>query len=183
MADSQAANPPSSAPSPAQFAILLSRHHTSLMGYIFSLLPNWSDAEDILQQTSVVMWNKFGEFQPGTDFLRWGCQIAKFNVFNHLRKQRRDRHIFSEELLDVLAREGIADVDYLHAERHALQQCLEKLDAASRSLLQQFYRSGAAVKELAAGLNRTPNSIYKTLCRTREALLRCVRKSLALEST
>ena len=71
-----------SLPAHEQFTSLLLRHHAALLGYILSLVSNWSDAEDILQQASVVMWRKFGEFQPGSDFRSWGCQIAKFHALN-----------------------------------------------------------------------------------------------------
>ena len=52
-----------------QFTGLLARHHAPLLSFILSLLPHWADAEDILQQASVVMWRKFGDFQEGTSFL------------------------------------------------------------------------------------------------------------------
>ena len=52
-----------------RFTALLSRHHAPLMSFILSLRPNWADAEDLLQQTSVVLWRKFAEYRPGSSFL------------------------------------------------------------------------------------------------------------------
>ncbi|MCD4728899.1 MAG: hypothetical protein K8R46_14670 [Pirellulales bacterium] len=43
---------------------LFAQVHDSLFAYVFSLLPHWSDAEDVFQQTSLVLWRKFGSFQP-----------------------------------------------------------------------------------------------------------------------
>src|SRR3954471_22737634 len=70
----------------AGFAALLARHHVALMGFVLSLVPSWSDAEDIVQEASALMWRKFGDFEPGTNFLAWACQIARFLVMNHIRK-------------------------------------------------------------------------------------------------
>lgn len=168
-------------PPQESFTALLARHRLPLLGYIVSLVPSWADAEDIFQQSSVVMWRKFLDFKPGTSFLAWGCQIARFHALNHLRKQARDRHVFSPELLETLAREGVSDARRLEQERGALQGCIEKLDPASRELLGRCYGPGATIKEVALRQGRTPNSVYKSVNRIRETLLRCVRRTLAQE--
>jgi RNA polymerase sigma-70 factor (ECF subfamily) len=162
-----------------RFTGLLTRHHAALMGFILSLRPHWADAEDLLQQASVVMWRKFGEFQPGTSFVAWGCQISRFLVLNHLRKNARDPHVFSEELFDVMSREAAEDVERLQSQRAALTRCMEKLDARGRQIIARCYEAGATVKEVADRLGATPNSVYKTLNRIREALLACVRGETA----
>ena len=162
-----------------RFTGLLTRHHAALMGFILSLRPNWADAEDLLQQASVVMWRKFSEFEPGTSFIAWGCQISRFLVLNHLRKNARDPHVFSEELLDVMSREAAEDVERLQTQRAALTRCMEKLDAPGRRLISRCYEAGLTVKEVADRLGSTPNSVYKSLNRLREALLACVRGETA----
>ncbi len=134
-----------------------------------------------MQQASVVMWRKFGEFREGTSFLAWGCQIAKYHVLNHLRKRSRERHVFTPELVETLAEEGVADAERLAVERSALQACLEKLDPASRQLVGKCYDVGASIKQVAEGLGRTPNSVYKGLNRIREMLLHCIEKTMARE--
>ncbi len=47
-----------------RFVSLFAQVHDNLFAYIFSLLPHWPDAEDVFQQTSLVLWRKFGSFQP-----------------------------------------------------------------------------------------------------------------------
>jgi RNA polymerase sigma-70 factor (ECF subfamily) len=164
-----------------KFTALLARNHAPLMSYILSIHPHWADAEDILQQASVVLWRKFAEFAPGTSFFAWSCQTAKFLVLNHHRKNTRDPHVFSGELVEILAREGEEDADHLQRQREALGGCLGKLDDRSRRLLARCYEAGATIREAADDLGATPNSVYKTLNRLRETLLECVRRSLAGE--
>lgn len=159
-----------------QFTGLLARHHAPLLSFILSLLPHWADAEDILQQASVVMWRKFGDFQEGTSFLAWGCQIARYLVLNQVRKNIRDPHRFSPELIETLAREAQDDAERLQAQRGSLGRCLQKLDPRSRRLLALCYETGASIKDAALQLGATPNSVYKTLNRLRETLLECVRR-------
>jgi RNA polymerase sigma-70 factor (ECF subfamily) len=164
-----------------RFTALMSRQHASLMGFTLSLVPNWSDAEDILQQASVVMWRKFGEFQEGTDFLAWGCQVVRFHVTNFVRKRARDKHLFSPELIETMAGEALGDAEHLASERAALQACLGKLDDAGRKLLARCYEPQATIRQVAHELGRTPNSVYKGLNRLRETLLRCIRRTLSRE--
>ena len=45
-----------------QFIRLFSREEPRLHAYILTMVPNWSDAADILQETSAVLWKKFDEF-------------------------------------------------------------------------------------------------------------------------
>lgn len=165
------------------FVALFARNQSAIFGYILSLLPKWSDAEDVLQQTSVVLWRKFDQFDladPESDFARWACQIARFKVLNHLKKHGRDRHVFSEKLLDLMAAEGLDDVENLHEERLALADCLNKLQQRPRQLVRSCYGGTSTIKDVALRMGRTPNSIYKSLNRIRERLLQCIERALAL---
>lgn len=165
-----------------QFVALFARSQSALFGYILSLLPRWSDAEDVLQQTSIVLWRKFDEFDqddPQSDFVHWACRIARYKVLNFLKKCGRDRHVFSEELVAFLAEEGMDDLGRLDAERRALAQCLNELQDRHRLLILDCYSGARTIKQVAERMGRTPNSLYKLLHRVREGLLRCIERALA----
>jgi hypothetical protein len=49
-----------------------------IFAYILALSPRRSDAEDLFQEASMVMWEKFDEANPPEDFVAWGCRIAYF---------------------------------------------------------------------------------------------------------
>ncbi len=163
------------------FTALLMKNHASLMSYILGLMPRWADAEDVMQQTSVVLWRKFEEFRPGTEFLAWACKIARYQALNHYRKLQSDRHVFKLELVELLADESLDDANQLAQERHALQVCLEKLDQKAQRLLERCYESGMTFTQIAAQMGCSANSIYKNLNRIRETLLACVQRTLRTE--
>ena len=52
-----------------QLMRLMTQHQRRIFGYIYTLVPDRHDAEDILQETSVVICEKFGQFQLGMDFV------------------------------------------------------------------------------------------------------------------
>ena len=86
-----------------RFTEQLRRNHRQLFGYIYGLLRNYGDAQDVFQQTSLTLWEKFDEYRPGTSFASWACSIARFKALNFLRRHRRYVAHFSEAFQQKLA--------------------------------------------------------------------------------
>jgi RNA polymerase sigma-70 factor (ECF subfamily) len=63
-----------------------------------------ADADDILQETNLVLWSKQDEFTPGTDFRVWAFRVARYQVMAYRKRQSLDRLVFGDELIDRLAR-------------------------------------------------------------------------------
>jgi DNA-directed RNA polymerase specialized sigma24 family protein len=74
---------------PEQFMRLFLTNQRRFYGLILSLVTNPTDADDILQEVSVRMWQKYCEFKPGTDFAAWGLRFARFEAMNFLKTRRR----------------------------------------------------------------------------------------------
>src|SRR6478735_12700016 len=86
-----------------QLMALMTRHQRQIFAYIYTLVPRRHDAEDLLQETSVVICEKFGQFKPGTDFVAWACQIAYWRIRYSRQKFARSKVVFDQEIVDVLA--------------------------------------------------------------------------------
>src|SRR6266508_2218769 len=87
------------APGPTRsklFLRLFLQNERRLYAYILTLLPNRADADDVLQEASLVMWDKFNERQPPDDFAAWGCRIAYFKVLDFCKKSQRSRVRFNQ---------------------------------------------------------------------------------------
>jgi RNA polymerase sigma-70 factor (ECF subfamily) len=65
-----------------EFLGLYATHAPWLRGYLLCLVPRWADAEEIFQRCTVLLWEKFDQFEPGTDFEAWACNIARAQVRN-----------------------------------------------------------------------------------------------------
>src|SRR5829696_2732090 len=107
-----------------EFVRLLTQHQSLVRGFFFTLLPFHSEADDLFQRTSIVLWRKFDQFEIGSDFGAWGCQIAKLEVQNFKRVEKRDRLCFSDELLTSLADMRLALDHELELRREALRDCM-----------------------------------------------------------
>jgi RNA polymerase sigma-70 factor, ECF subfamily len=163
----------------AEFARYLAECQARLYGYIHSLVPDLNHADDLYQQTVLVLWGKFAEFDRERSFFAWACGFARFEAANFVRGLARQRHFFSHELslLLVQAHEEMAD-DELADRREALSKCVEKLSPTDRALLTECYLDPGGVPAAAARRNRSPHSVYNSLRRIRQILLKCITRAL-----
>lgn len=165
------------------FLRLFLRNERRLYAYIMTLLPHHADADDILQEASLVMWDKFDENNPPDDFAAWACRIAYYKVLYFLKKNRRSRVHFSQTMLERIGETAVVQADPLQLdERHeALSDCVEKLSLRDRNLLVLRYADGATTQSTAAQVGRSVEAVYKSLSKIRHALFECVTRALARE--
>src|SRR5579883_1429068 len=107
MADDADTNPGQPAKG-ALFLRLFLQNERRLYAYILTLLANRADADDIFQEASLVMWDKFDERHPPDDFTAWGCRIAYFKVLDFCKRSQRRRVQFSQEMLERVAETAVA---------------------------------------------------------------------------
>jgi RNA polymerase sigma-70 factor (ECF subfamily) len=165
-----------------EFVRLLAQNQRRLFVYVHTLVPNHADAEEVLQNTNLVLWREFGTFETGTNFTAWACRVALNQVLAWRKKQQRDRLRFSDELLEVVATEAREADDALEERSRALAGCLEKLPPDQRELIRLRYGEGSAIEAVAAAVRRTVEATYRALSRVRHALHECVTRTLARES-
>jgi RNA polymerase sigma-70 factor (ECF subfamily) len=165
------------------FLRLFLQNERRLYAYILTLLPNRADADDVLQEASLVMWDKFDERQPPADFAAWGCRIAYFKVLDFYKKSQRCRVRFSQAILERVAETAVEQAGTLQLDerREALAGCMDKLSARDRDLLGRRFAEGATTQSTAALVGRSVDAVYKALARIRQALFDCVSKTLAQE--
>ncbi len=166
---------------PLDFAERLRAHQVQVFGYIYSLVRNFDDADDLFQQASLAMWHKFDQFDPSRSFVAWACGVARFEVANFLRARSRQRLYFSDDLslllVDAQEREA-AGVDGAEERREALARCMARLRGADRELVEACYGESGRVSEVAKGRGRSPQSLHNSLKRIRRALFECVRRAV-----
>lgn len=164
------------------FVELMTLYQGRLYGYILTLTADPDVANDILQETNVVLWKQWRQFEPGSNFKAWSFRIAHFQFMAYRQKRIRDRVLFSDELLASLASEAVA-VDEKHEERAAaLEKCLELLPSRSRTAIRLRYTDQLNVGDMARQLGRNVNAVYQLLFRARQTLIECVQKSASTET-
>lgn len=164
-----------------EFLRLFVNNETALRAFVRSMVPTVADANDVMQEVAVVLWEKFGQLASSDDFRRWAFGVAKFKVLSWRRDQARDRHVFGTAAIELIATDAAVKTDHLEAQREALRTCLEKLPADQRQFVDSAYAPGARIEALARQLGRTPMAVYKQLHRIRMSLVECTQALLAQE--
>lgn len=162
-----------------QLVALMTKHQRRIFCYIYTLVPHRPDAEDLLQETSVVICDKFDSFREGTDFVAWACQIAYWRIRYSRQKFARSKVVFNQEIIDAVAQTAGMMVEELDVRHEVLALCLQKLHARDRELILTRYEPGCGVPEAARRTGRSMDAAYKALARLRKLLFDCVTHKMA----
>jgi RNA polymerase sigma-70 factor (ECF subfamily) len=163
------------------FLRLYVEHEEALRCFLLTLLPGREEAREVMQGVAMVLWRKFDSLSAPEDFRRWAFGVARMEALTFHRDRQRDRLVFDEAVMALLADEVDHEADAYAAEREVLDECLGKLEPAQRRLLEAAYEPGARIDDLAVALGRTPMSFYKALHRIRLALMDCTKRVLTRE--
>jgi RNA polymerase sigma-70 factor (ECF subfamily) len=150
-----------------------------LYGYLRTLIPNSSDAEDVLQAAAAVMWEKFDDFQPGTRFEYWAYHVARLQALRFLKERKRSRLVLSDDVLSVLADRAIAISDTTREVMDSLEVCVERLSEQDRELLRLRFEPDATNRSVARATGRSDMAISRALNQTYGLLLECIQRSMA----
>jgi RNA polymerase sigma-70 factor (ECF subfamily) len=164
------------------FVELLGQHEQQLNAFVLALVPHWPDADEIVQQTRIRLWEQFDKYDADKDFGAWSRTIAYFQVLTHRKQAGRRSALLSSTALQKLAEEAdrIGDLSSRHA---ALAVCLERLPESQRDLLARCYSGDESVQQLSQGQGRSFNSVRQVLFRLRKALYRCIEQQMARENS
>ena len=150
-----------------------------LFAYLLAAVRNYHDAEDLLQEVSLVALEAADSFTPGTNFSAWSREIARRRVLAFAR--RRDGRPVSVDpvMLEALT-DAAAEVDEevpLEERMTLLSQCLAKLREEMREVLEYKYWSRLSAEETAERVGRTVQAVYAILKRSRIIIRECVEKN------
>ncbi|MCE9545915.1 MAG: sigma-70 family RNA polymerase sigma factor [Planctomycetia bacterium] len=168
-------------PTQQRFTQLFAESEQALYGFVFSLLPNRADADDVLQETLARLWEHFDQYDPQRPFLPWACTFAYRQVLKHRRDVRIQGRHFSDALVENLSAGQIQDPNWGEAHQRAVTHCLDRLGPDDRRLVHARYFVDASLDRLAGELGQTANSLYKQLQRARVKLMNCITRTLATE--
>jgi RNA polymerase sigma-70 factor (ECF subfamily) len=159
------------------------KYQRRLYLYILGLVVSPADAEEVLQETNIIVWKKCDQFQPGTDFRAWVFRIALFEARKFHERRRKRGLSLSDELLEQLATTYEQEEDRLETRRERLATCIENLRPSDRQLVKDVYGRGLEVPHLAEQSGRERTSIYRSLRRIRQMLVDCVEAVQQREAT
>ena len=158
----------------AEFVRLLTKHQPDIYLYLRSLTLAPEEVSDILQDTNLVLWEKRGQFQMGTNFRAWAFQIVRYKLLQKQVQRRRGGVCFSEALMDELALQASRCDNTFDELIDNLRSCIASLSPQDRDLIVQRYSPRATCEGIALAIGRPVRWVYKAVSRIRKTLLECI---------
>lgn len=161
-------------PQEQQFLSLLLRSEKEIFRYVAALVPNVADAEDIVQQTAIALWQKFDDYDPAQPFTPWACRFALNKARQWIERRQRWQALLQAGIAEeLLRRREELQPEFEHRLRH-LDGCLARLPDEQRALVEGYYYQRRGIEKLAEDSGRTVAATYKALQRIRQALQHCI---------
>ena len=164
-----------------EFLSLFLRSEREIFRYVSVLFPSLPDAEDIVQQTAVALWEKFDEYDPKLPFTPWACRFALNKARQWVERRHRWKRLLDEGLAEQLLRRREEIRPELDQRLTHLDECLRKLPRPQRELVEGYYHRREGVDQLALALERSVAATYKMLQRIRQSLQVCIEDAVVRE--
>jgi RNA polymerase sigma-70 factor (ECF subfamily) len=164
-----------------RFLSLFLRSEREVFRYVAALVPNVADAEDIVQQTALALWEKFDAYDPAQPFTPWACRFALNKAGQWIERRQRWQALLAQGLAVELARRREELRPEMERRLIHLERCLDKLPGEQRALVGGYYYRRSRIEALAGESKRTVEATYKMLQRVRHALQTCVENAAEQE--
>jgi len=159
--------------------IVSSQKH--IFSYIITMVPNNSDAEDILQDTMTIMWRKFDEFERGSNFVAWGITIAKYRILKYREKTINSKLHLDDDVLELLEKQSGGLLEKLDNRLDVLKNCVKKLTRKESNLIRMRYEKNQSFRTIAASVGLSSTAVFKTISQIHCKLMRCINRTLFTE--
>lgn len=162
------------------FERLVARYLPKLLAYSWAICGDYHAAQDALQESLLIAYDKLGHYEAGTDLLSWLRAITRHCSLSARRRLSKTAPVTEEaieRLYDTPASEAIS------YESEALSKCLQSLGGSFQRVVRDHYYGGMALSDIAAATGTTVNAVKQALYRARLALRDCVRRRLGTEAT
>jgi RNA polymerase sigma-70 factor (ECF subfamily) len=156
------------------FLQLITEFQGRLFGFVLAMLGDVDQANEVLQETNLVLWRKSDDFKIGSDFKAWSFRVAHFQVMAFRQRHYRDRLIFDDDLIEQIARDASKQDEMYQQRVDRLENCVAKLSERKREVLCRFYENDESLEAIAETLKRTANAVGQMLFRIRKSLIACV---------
>ncbi len=156
---------------------LFLENQAGLYGYVLSIVRDFSLAQDVVQDTFLIVTRKASQFDPKTNFVAWAYTIARYEALAAMR--RLARPALAEETLQVLFAQQEPGVSEHAIE--VLRACMERLTPNVRRMINLRYEQALKPAEIARLLGWSSNAVSVAICRARLELRKCIQWSRRTE--
>ena len=158
-----------------EFIALVNETQAGLRAFIRMLGGSDEWVDDLAQETYLVAYRQFSQYDRTQNFAKWLRGIARKLIANERRKTLKHARILSGRLSGALetASECTEILETKEILR-ALNECLEKLPGKSSTLIRMRYQDCTNATELGKREKLSSDSIRQALMKIRQSLQVCI---------
>lgn len=164
-----------------QFTRCWTQAQPVVASFLAALVPDFRDAEDLLQNVAVVCLRKFGDYDPQRPFVAWALGIARFEALRCRRGHSRSPLLYDDALLDQVAVVCQEMAPELDSRARALRECVQRLQGRAHELVRLRYDEELKPAVIADRLRLAVVAVRVMLSRTRATLRDCIERKLRQE--
>ena len=151
------------------FQLLYDRYAGRIYSKAMTMLHKESEAEDATQEIFTRVFLNLHKFEGQSKFSTWVYSITYNFCIDKIRKDKRNRELFAEEVADPPdTAEEVADETLTNMQVNELRYVLGQLTEAERTLLLMKYKDGVKIKAMAHLLGKKESAVKMQLKRTKE---------------
>ena len=157
-------------------------HREMLFAFLLSIVRDQDVAEDLFQEVSMIAFKRCFDFKHGTNFGAWLREIGRRCILKARNRRAKELVLLEPEAIEAIAaaHEHVRDRWWQHS-RDALEECLEKLSARSKNLLELRYEENLRFDVIAERIRSTAHSVEEIISRIRIGLRRCIEARISTE--
>jgi RNA polymerase sigma-70 factor (ECF subfamily) len=149
-------------------------------GYLNAAVPDFHEAEDLLQDVAVILLRKFPEYDRKRPFVGWAIGVARREMLMARRRHARSRLFYHDDLLERLADVCEELAPELEERARALRECVRHLQKRSSQLVRLRYENALKPEAIARRLGMAAVAVRVALNRARASLRECIERKLKL---
>lgn len=150
------------------FKFLIKNYGSNVLKLCFSILKDMHLAEDIVQETFIIVYKKIETFNRQSSLYTWVCKIAVNLCRSRLRKQKNENLFF--EIPDIESKDNIEEQTLKNIEGSRIREIIFSLKPIYREILTLYYISDFSIKEITNITGEKESTIKSKLKRGRDLI-------------
>lgn len=166
-----------------KYSEIVDRYQKKLFVYIYRLVGNKEEAEDLLQDVFVKAYKNLNSFDTSRKFSSWIYRIAHNESVNYIKRKSLKKFISWETIvstkdkLDSSSEEETADKAWIRKETSKeVSEAIDKLPFKYKQVLTLRYYSDQSYEEIAEILGKPVNTVGTLINRAKKRLAEKIKR-------
>lgn len=172
------------------FDELMKRYKKQIFSYIYRLVKNWEDTDDLTQEVFIKVFQALPRWKPRAKFSTWLYTIARNVCIDYHRAKSRRRPSYSIDDEDIIYGTPSADDVYSDPEKVVIEKetgkmirdAIEQLSDRQKEVFVLYHYQGLQIKEIAEVLGVAEGTVkihqHRAVKKLRESLKQYNRESI-----